>query len=80
MVMTSSTKDPVRAVMYNKSHSCGQSLRESLPKEKGLCPLAEGQQRWGQAGLQWEGVPESKGAATEEALSNVPHKTHLQGW
>ena len=26
----------------------------------------------GQAGLQWQGVPESKGGATEKALSYVP--------
>ena len=39
-----------------------QSLRESL------CLLAEGQQRWGQPSLMWEGVPRSENRNREGSL------------
>ena len=42
-----------------------------------LTPLNKNEK--GQAGLQWEGVPQSKEAASEKALSRVPIRHVCEG-
>ena len=56
--------------IHLKPLSDHQSVRKSLPEEKGLCLLAKGQQRWSQPGLQWEGVPKS-GSSNREVSPHV---------
>ena len=76
----SNTPKKVKALTYNNTLTpFPRSLKESLPEKKGLGLLAEGQPKWGQPGLQWEGVPESLGAATEKAVSCIPTKCTCEG-
>ena len=62
--------NPIKNPLGSTGH-----LKERLSEEKGLCLLVEGQPRGGQPGFQWEGVPETKGAATEKAPLRC--ETHL---
>ena len=55
-------------------------LRKRLPQKKGICLLAEEQQRWGQPSFPWEEVPE--GGSNERATSpmSLPRVPVKVGW
>ena len=40
-------------------------------EDRGLCQLAEGQLRWVQAGLQWDGVPEDVRFVTAKIIKRL---------
>ena len=56
-----------------------QLVTKRKPEQEGLPLVEEGQQRWGQPCLLWEGKFQSVGAATEKALSHVRTKCTCEG-
>ena len=80
METTSSVQNPVKAVVHSNLCKNRTQVTEGKAclKRTAFACLQESKD-WGQAGLQWEGVPESKGAATEKALSCVLAKRNCKG-
>nr|XP_020655826.1 unconventional myosin-Ig [Pogona vitticeps] len=72
--------DAMRVVGFTPegSHIGSWLLKEALTGEKGLGLLDDGQQRRGQLGLQWEGVPQSLNPQGSQCVAFPPGQ--LVGW